>query len=428
MVSIGSSSSIAPSDPEPGRPSDVVIGIASYNDAETIAGVLRGARSGLDHYVGRDGGSIVLADGGSTDQTLERAQQELGGDGGFDAIRFDRPSVDPLRMPYHGRPGRAAAIRAVFRAARDRRAKVCAMLDAGLEELPPEWIDLLVDPVARGDVDYVSAHYQRRPYEGAITKSIIYPVFRALYGARLRQPAAPEFGCSAALVEFFLDQGFWDTDDAYLGVDLWLATSTATGGFRIGEAMLGVRSFAPRQMKTDLNTTVGQLVGALLADIEMRAHTWQRARGSVPVPAFGSQPPPVGKALLEIDVGSLLESFRLAYRALRDVWAWIFPPRTIIELKRLADAAPAQFRFADDLWSRIIYDVTLAYRAKTMPTDHLLGALTPLYLGWLASFILEPGTDDPTGADRRIEELCSVFEAQRPYLISRWRWPERFRS
>lgn len=427
MASIGSSSSIAAPDHDAARPSDVVIGIASYNDAETIIGVLRGAREGLDHYVGRNGGSIVLADGGSTDQTIERAQRELGGNSGFDAIHFDRPRIDPLRMPYHGRPGRAAAVRAVFRAARARQAKVCAMLDAGLVNLPPGWVDLLVEPALRGDVDYVSANYQRRPYEGAITRSIIYPVFRALYGARLRQPAAPEFGCSATLMDYFLEQGFWDSDEAYTGIDLWLATSAATGGFRIGEAMLGVRTFATRPGSPDLATMLGQLVGSLMADLEMRAHLWQRARAPVPVPAFGT-PPPLAPAPSEIEVGSLLESFRLGYRALRDVWAWILPPRTILDLKRLADAGPAQFRLSDDLWSRIVYDFALAHRLKTMPADHLLGALTPLYLGWLGSFILEPGTADPEGADLRIEQLCATFEAQRPYLISRWRWPERFRS
>ena len=124
----------------------------------------------------------------------------------------------------------------------------------------------------------------------------------------------------------------------------------------------------------------------------------------------------------------MVESFRLGYRALRDVWAWILPPRTIIELKRLADASRPHFQLADDLWARIIYDFALAHRLKVMPHDHLLGALTPLYSGWLASFVLDPETATGEGAERRVEQLCTVFEAQKPYLISRWRWPERFRS
>jgi hypothetical protein len=412
----------------PVQPSDIVIGIASYNDAETIGGVLRGARDALDQHLGANVGSIVLADGGSTDQTLERARRELGDDNkGFEAIHFDRPQIDLLRMPYHGRPGRAAAIHAVFGAARSRDAKVCAMLDAGLMHLPSGWIDLLVEPVLNGEVDYVSAHYERHPYEGAITKSIIYPVFRALYGVRLRQPAAPEFGCSASLMDAYLEQTFWEADEAYTGIDLWLATSAAAAGYRIGEAMLGVRAFAPRPVAADLNAALGQLVGSLMADLDMRAQLWQRTRPPVSVPAFG-EPPAIATAQPAIETAAMLESFRLGYRALRDVWAGILPPRTIIELKRLADASRPQFQLADDLWARIIYDFALAHRLNLMPHDHLLGALTPLYSGWLASFVLDPDTSTREGAERRVERLCTVFEAQKPYLISRWRWPERFRS
>jgi glucosylglycerate synthase len=407
--------------------SDIVVGIASYNDAETIGGVLRGARDALDQHLAAKVGSIVLADGGSLDQTLERARAELGGDSGFEVIQFDRPQIDPLRTPYHGRAGRAAAIHAVFRAARARDAKVCVMLDAGLMHLPPDWIDLLVEPVLHGEVDYVSAHYERHPHEGAITKSIIYPVFRVLYGVRLRQPAAPEFGCSAGLMDAYLQQGFWDAEEAYTGIDLWLATSAAAAGHRIGEALLGMRTFAPRPVAPDLNTALGQLVGSLMSDLEMRAQLWQRLRTPVSVPTFGA-PQAIAAESPPIDVAPMLESFRLGYHALRDVWAWILPPRTIIELKRLADASSGQFRLADDLWARIIYDFALAHRLNTMPHVHLLGTLTPLYFGWLASFVLEPGTATVEGAQDRIERLCTVFEAQKPYLISRWRWPERFRS
>jgi hypothetical protein len=216
-------------------------------------------------------------------------------------------------------------------------------------------------------------------------------------------------------------------EGAYTGLDLWLSTSAAVGGYRIGEALLGERTFAPRSVAPDLNTAFGQLVGAMMTDLEMRASVWQRMRGPSAVPTFGT-PPAVALHPSPLEVEPMLESFRLGYRALRDVWAWILPPRTIIELRRLADAALTQFRFADDLWARIIYDFALGHRLKTMPHGQLLGALTPLYLGWLASFVLDPVTATVDGAEQRVETLCTSFETQRPYLISRWRWPERFRS
>ena len=62
-----------------------------------------------------------------------------------------------------------------------------------------------------------------------------------------------------------------------------------------------------------------------------------------------------------------------------------------------------------------------------MPREHLLRSLTPLYSGWLASFARQMQGADATAVDERIERLCLAFETEKRYLISRWRWPERFR-
>ena len=97
------------------------------------------------------------------------------------------------------------------------------MLDARLTGLRAESVETLVEPALGGAMDYVSAHYARHPYEGAITKSLVYPMFRALYGVQLRQPATLEFACSSALIDHFLEQRFWEVDDAPTGVDICLA-------------------------------------------------------------------------------------------------------------------------------------------------------------------------------------------------------------
>ena len=108
------------------------------------------------------------------------------------------------------------------------------------------WIERLIAPVLTDGFDYVSPYYVRHVNEGAITKGIVYPMFRALYGVRLRQPAASEFGCSGRLVTHYLEQDFWDIEQATVGIDLWLAVAAVVGEFRICEAVLGTRGSAPR--------------------------------------------------------------------------------------------------------------------------------------------------------------------------------------
>jgi hypothetical protein len=274
----------------------------------------------------------------------------------------------------------------------------------------------------------VSPFYLRHPYEGALTKGIVYPLVRALYGVRLRQPAASEFACSQRLIDRYLDEDLWEREGAETGIDVWLTTTAAAGKFRLCEAGLGPRGHHSRgEDGLDLRAVVAQVVGAVFADLEVQADVWQRVRGSAPVP-FVAEAPDITREAPHVNVERWLESFQLGYRELREIWSGVLPPRTIIDLRRLAEAPPERFRLDDELWARIVYDFALGYRMRVLPRDHLLGSLTPLYLGWLASFVLEIRGLTPEAADVRVEQLALGFEAQKPYLVSRWRWPETFRT
>jgi hypothetical protein len=246
---------------------------------------------------------------------------------------------------------------------------------------------------------------------------------------RIRQPAAPEFACSARLLERLVDEEFWDREGAQFGVDLWTATAAVADDFRVAEARLGVRTHRARgEDALDLGATVTQIVGSLFADLEHRVNVWQRRRGSVAVQPFGAPPaaePPRGR---EVDPERLIASYRLGYRELGDIWTWVMPPRTILELRRVVEAPVDRFRIEDELWARIVYDFALAYRMRTLARDHLLRSLVPLYLGWLASFVLQVRDRPPEDIDSRLDQLGAAFEEQKPYLIARWRWPERLRT
>jgi hypothetical protein len=255
----------------------------------------------------------------------------------------------------------------------------------------------------------------------------VYPVFRSLYGVRLRQPAAGEFACSLRFMQHALAEPLWDGEEAQTGIDLWLASSAVTGRLRVCEAEAGVRTHAAGPDAPDLTTTVNQVVGALFSDIESRAGTWHRIRSSAPIPCVGA-PLSSAPAAPSVDVDQMLEGYRLGYRALRDEWAWILQPRTIMRLKRLAEAPADQIRMGDDQWAEIVYDFALASRARAMPREHLLGCFTPLYLAWLAGFITEIRSGAAADAEQRLERLCLTFEMKKPYLIAGWRWPERFRA
>jgi hypothetical protein len=426
MPSTGSNSSVTASS-ELGTPSGpVVAGLLAYQDAETVGGVAAAIRHGLDAHFAATSPRIVLVDAGSTDGTLARARVALNGADIVEAA-IGRSTADLLDVPYHGVPGKARAIQTVLTTARDAGARACVLFDGGVHTVSPDWVASLVTPVVERDLDFVSAFYERHRFEGTLTKGIVYPIVRALYGVRLRQPATAEFACSSRFIDRVLREDLWNHAGSQVGIDLWLATTAASGGFRLGEADVGLRLHGSRgEEGLDLAATIAQVVGALFTDVERRAAIWQRPRGPTPVEHVErlprSEPVPAS-----IDVERLIETFRLGYRELRDIWTSVLPPRTILDLKRLLTQGGAQFRMDDQLWARVVYDFALGFRLRAVAREHLLRSLLPIYCGWLASYVLQVRDAPPDAVDLQLEATAAAFESQKNYLIARWRWPERRR-
>jgi len=422
MASTGLNSSIHGAEAAADRV-DIVVGLTSRNDVETIGAVMRAASDGLATSFGQSTTRFLLADAGSTDGTRQVARDAAGA--ALLELEYEHaPAFTGL--PYHGDPARAAALHAILLTAQRLGAGACAVVDAGMESAQPDWIERLVAPVLADGFDYVSPCYVRHANEGALTKAIVSPMFRALYGVRLRQPAASEFCCSGRLATHFLEQDLWESDQAPIGIDLWLAVAAVCGDFRACEVMLDRRSATSRGMPADLSTTLAQVVGALFGDLERRVDVWQRVRTSSAVPVFGTATS-LDTEAPSLNVEALVESFRLGYRELREIWTWVLPPRTIVELRRLTEMTPERLRFDDRMWAGIVYDFAAGYAFRVMPHDHLLRSLTPLYSGWLASFVLQAAGESVEQVEDRLEHVCLAFEAEKRHLISRWRWPERLR-
>ena len=59
--------------------------------------------------------------------------------------------------------------------------------------------------------------YHRHKFDGTITNGIVYPLTRALYGRRIRQPIGGDFGFSGELARVYLAKPVWGTDVARSG-------------------------------------------------------------------------------------------------------------------------------------------------------------------------------------------------------------------
>jgi glucosylglycerate synthase len=425
MVSTGSSSSGATAEPGAAR-AEVVIGLTSFNDAATIGAASAGVRDAIAQSFAGQTTKVVLLDAGSTDETVLQVRETFESTG--PAIEIAPPlAATPAELPYHGVPARAQALRALLMTARDAGAGACLAFEGNMQAIPPGWVEALAAPVLRDGADFATPCYQRHPVEGALTKGIVYPVFRALFGSRLRQPAASEFACSARLVAQLLDEDFWDAEGASYSADLRLTAAVIVGDAKVTEVTLGRAPHRSRS-SADLATTVTQIARTVFDEVEARATIWQRVRSAKPLTQTVGPDGDATVANPAIDVERHIESFRLGYRELKDLWTWILPPKAIVQVGKAALASSDRFRLDDQLWADLVYDFAVGYRLRTLAREHLLRSFVPLYLGWFASFVQDVQDLTTAQVDQRVDRLAAVFEQQKPYLIARWRWPERFRT
>ena len=296
------------------------------------------------------------------------------------------------------------------------------LLGAEAQSLEPFALQGLSRAVVHEGLDLAVPRYALPPRAGLVNTAMLYPASRALFGARPRFPLAIDLGLSVRALDRLASAARRFTAAGQPEVLIWAVSEIAVAGYSIGEVEAGPRS-VPQPTAQDLNSLLAHVAGSLFGDVDAKAAFWQRAR-LAPPSRLG--PPTVlpGEPIEAEEATPMIEAFRLAYGNLHELWSLVLPPQTLLGLKRMSVLPAAQFSMPDSLWARIVYDFLLAFRLRTINRGHLLGALTPLYLAWVASHILL--TSSGTHSEQHAEAVATAFEADKPYLVSRWRWPDRF--
>ena len=400
---------------------EILVGIPSFNNVDTIGHVVRAVSAGLAKYFPNRRAVLVNSDGGSTDGTPEVVSRAVV-DFGAMLVSDQQSPLQKIITPYHGIPGKGSAFRTIFEIARRLNAKACAVVDSDVRSITPEWIELLLRPILDEGYEYVSPYYLRHKYDGTITNSLVYPLTRAMYGQRIRQPIGGDFGLSGRLAEHYLDKHVWESDVARFGIDIWMTTEAIASGARVCQSFLGAKIHNPKDPTADLAVMLVEVMGAVFALMEEHQGVWLSLTGSNPVKVFGFQYE-VGVEPVHVNVEPMVSSFRHGLADLEPIWRQMLTPESMAGLLPLKDCPLQEFSIPDELWAQLVYDAAVACHRRVMPREHLLKALTPLYLGRTASFVLETQGLTSAEAEGRIESLCLVFETCKPYLAKCWTAP-----
>ena len=401
---------------------DLMVGIPSFGNAETIGYVVRAATAGMVQYFPDLKPILVNSDGNSSDDTPRVAVSTESPDYLEKVILVSpKHKLQRISFTYQGTSGKGTAVRALFEVARELKVKAMVMVDSDLRSIVPEWVELLAGPILKGGYDFVAPMYARYKYDGTITNNISYPLTRALYGTRIRQPIGGDFGVSGDLVSRYLELDTFDELTARFGIDIWMTHSAINEGFAVCQARLGAKIHDAKDPASDLGPMFRQVVGTLFKLAGRYEDRWLRVRGSHPIPEYGFERL-VAPEEITVNHAKLIDNFEQARLAQRDAWAEMLSTEQLERVMGLAlDGDPSDFHFSADLWIRCLYDTLVSFHRPKADRQRLLAALTPLYFGRTAGFIsdtLEMTTDQ---AERVIEDQARQFEELKPYLVTRWR-------
>ena len=395
---------------------DIVIGVPTFNDSKTVGQVLQAVRTGLLKYFPRQRAVILNADGGSRDGTQNLVRAAAISDSQRASDLHALRTLHSISTQYPGGPSSGNALYTIVAAAELLRAGVCAVVSPESVTLQPEWVDRLLRPVLRNNVDLVTPVYCRHKFDGLLVRNLLYPVMRALYCMPIREPYPPEFAFSAKLTSYLREQSFWSEEAGRVGPEMCLVVSAITGGFNVGQAALGPKCRVARP-PADLVLALRQTVGVLFWMLQKSLPQCARADGAPGLPEMIQN---VSLDPIRVNRKRLHQMFVRGVSELEPVLSSILQPDTLVELKQSATMPEEKFRYSDELWVKSVYEFAAAYHKSLISRDHIVQALAPLYRGRAYTFLVENRDADGEHVEQQVESLCRAFEQGKPYLLQIW--------
>jgi glucosylglycerate synthase len=397
---------------------DILVGLPTHNNAKTVGPVVQAIQTGLLQSFPRERVAIINADGGSHDGTPELITGASISDVRHIANIHALRTLHSISTQYASTPETGLALRTVLAAAELLRAKACAVISPESTNPEPVWIERLLRAIYSDQADFVAPMYRRHKFEGLLMRNLLYPMTRAIYSKRVREPYASEFGFSGNLASQFLKQDVWNHEVGRTGAETLLTLSAIAAGCRIHQTFLGTKAHVESSAR-DLVPAMRQTVGTLFWSLDANFPGWSTNAGSQPIPTQGCE----YETTLEpvrVNRKRLYDIFRSGVAELAPVFASILSAATLAELQKIAGLPEDDFRYPAELWVRTVYEFAASYHKSPISRDHIIQALAPLYRGKMFTFLVETREASAKEVEDNVENLCQEFERTKPYLLEQW--------
>jgi glycosyltransferase involved in cell wall biosynthesis len=383
-------------------PADIVVGIPSYNEADSIGHVVRQADIGIREYFDGMRGVIVNVDNSSPDGTREA----------FLTAGSRTPQVY-ISTP-EGLRGKGRNFYNLLLAASLLDAKAVVAVDADLISITPQWIRNFATPLVDEGYDYITPVYARNEYDGSITNHICYPLLYGLLGKDIRQPIGGDFGFSVRFARHLLERK-WQESTLEYGIDIFMTVNALLGDFSVAQTTLGAKVHKPSAPK--LGPMFSQVVNTLFSYLVRHPDRWSLTGQTHQLPRLDGIEvlEPQGLAL---DYKAIKRTALHQYDSATERLARYLTPRSNGRLEELV--ATGRMRLGPTLWSHIVYDLLHSFgNGRGRARASVVEALKSVFFLRAASFYRSTLDMDHAESESKIEKQARVFRRERKYLAGK---------
>jgi glycosyltransferase involved in cell wall biosynthesis len=343
---------------------DIIVGIPTKNNGQTIKKVVETASEGLNSYFPTMKSLIVIADGFSLDDTRKNAKS---------AKLHENQDIIVTK---HG-GGRGSAVRYILGMGKLFDADVVSLMDADLRSTEPSWLDSQIEAVLDG-TDLVIPSYRRSKFDGVITNNVVYPIVYSLFGNDIRQPMVTERACSRKFVDLALSYPLFPNN---WGVHVLFTTLACAEDLKIKEAEIGVKIYQSRKNylipEHQLMPKLMQTTAEIFFQVYNYMNSWKKIESirqieKIPYAGeYGELPP------LEVDITTRKKKFAEALKRFEGVYKKFLPEEVhnkIITNKPKID---------DETWCKIVFHYAYTY-CRGYQSNEILESFVGLWNGRVA--------------------------------------------
>ncbi len=325
-----------------------------------------------------------------------------------------------------GVKGKGANLANIFQIAANLAAKVVVILDANVLNVKSAWVKSLVEPILTGSAEFVAPLHLTHPNDAPISKTLVYPMMRSLFGRRVLQPISTDHAFSARLNETYRKQT-WEHDNRGYRADLKMLALAIMAQAPIYQSFMAhPRTATLGRTDHSLAKSFSDVLAALFEIMEEKEDFWPQIKRSRPTAVFGATDSPLNApTVVEIDSERIITEFFACLPEQLSSWNSIFSPELLAAPDLVAitnpKLRPQDITLTAETWRRVIFQTSWAFRqAKPENRLDLTSSLAPLFLARRLSHLQETEHFTEQQHAALLEQEAQGFENSKGELLALW--------